>query len=509
MSDAPTPWPDGFLWGSATAAAQIEGAAHEDGKEDSIWDHFARIPGAVAGGDTPEVAVDHYHRMPADVALMKELGLQSYRFSTSWSRIKPGDRFVNHAGLDFYSRLVDELLDAGILPWLTLYHWDLPQALEKTGGWANRDTAYRFRDYASTVFDALGDRVTHWTTFNEPLCSSLIAYAAGEHAPGRREPRAALAALHHQHLAHGLAVQTLRSRSEEAGALKLGITLNLTNAVPNDPSDPADLEAARRIDGLWNRMFVEPLLLGSYPADVLDDVREYDFESLVHDGDLQTIAQPIDFLGVNHYHDDNVSGHPLPADAAPGLVPTDRPKASPFVGSEYVTFPSRRLPVTAMGWEVNPAGLRSLLVRLGREYPSPPPLYITENGAAYDDLVDADGRVRDTEREAYILSHVDAVRGAIAEGADVRGYFVWSFLDNFEWAWGYEKRFGIVRVDYETQERIVKDSGRAFARVIADARAGVRAPAPRSAAVDARDGALVDAGVGAEVGSGASSMGPQ
>jgi len=465
-------WPDGFLWGSATAAAQIEGAAHEDGKEDSIWDHFARIPNAVAGGDTPEVAVDHYHRMPADVALMKELGLQSYRFSISWARVKPGDRFVNQAGLDFYRRLVDELLDADILPWLTLYHWDLPQALEDAGGWANRDTAYRFRDYAAAVYDALGDRVSHWTTFNEPLCSSLIAYAAGEHAPGRREPRAALAALHHQHLAHGLATQTLREKAG-AAALRVGITLNLTNAVPNDQADAADREAARRIDGLWNRMFLEPLLLGSYPADVLDDLREHRFDELVQDGDLATIAQPIDFLGVNHYHDDNVSAHPLPVDAAPGLTPTDRPKSSPFVGSEYVTFPSRHLPQTAMGWEVNPDGLRTLLVRLGREYPTLPPLFITENGAAYDDTLDPDGRIRDTEREAYILSHVDAVRAAIAEGADVRGYFVWSFLDNFEWAWGYEKRFGIVRVDYETQERTVKDSGHAFARLIAETRGRV------------------------------------
>ncbi|MFF1635869.1 GH1 family beta-glucosidase [Leifsonia sp. NPDC058248] len=499
MNDSITPWPPGFLWGSATAAAQIEGAAHEDGKEDSIWDHFARIPNAIAGGDTPAVAVDHYHRMPADVALMKELGLQSYRFSTSWARIKPGDRFINHAGLDFYSRLVDELLEAGILPWLTLYHWDLPQALEDAGGWANRDTAYRFRDYADAVYDALGDRVTDWTTFNEPLCSSLIAYAGGEHAPGRREPRAALAAVHHQHLAHGLAVQSLRERSGAAASadgeprdLRIGITLNLTTAVPNDPADPADREAARRIDGLWNRMFVEPLLLGRYPADVLDDVRAFDFESLVHPGDLQTIAQPIDFLGVNHYHDDNVSGHPLPADAEPGLVPTDRPKASPFVGSEYVTFPSRHLPLTSMGWEVNPAGLRTLLVRLGEEYPTLPPLYITENGAAYDDAVDADGRVRDEEREAYILTHIGAVRDAIADGADVRGYFVWSFLDNFEWAWGYEKRFGIVRVDYESQGRIVKDSGRAFARVIAEA---------------AEADAAADAAAGAAAGAVASSMG--
>lgn len=475
-------WPDGFLWGSATAAAQIEGAAHEDGKEDSIWDAFARVPNAIAGGDTPERAVDHYHRMPEDVALMASLGLQSYRFSTSWARIVPGDRAVNPAGLDFYSRLVDELLGAGILPWLTLYHWDLPQALEEKGGWANRDTAYRFRDYAVAVYDALGDRVDHWTTFNEPLCSSLIGYAAGEHAPGRREPDAALAALHHQHLAHGLAAHAIRERATIASVgagsdsgrldrLRLGITLNLTTAVPNDPSDPVDLDAARRIDGLWNRMYLEPLLLGAYPTDVLDDLREHRFEALVHDGDLETIAQPIDFLGVNHYHDDNVSGHPLPVDAQPAVVPTDSPKSSPFVGSEFVTFPSRHLPTTAMGWEVNPDGLRALLVRLTADYPTLPPLYITENGASYDDATDPDGRILDSEREAYILAHIDAVRAAIDEGADVRGYFVWSLLDNFEWAWGYEKRFGIVSVDYDTQVRTVKESGHAFARLIADARA--------------------------------------
>ncbi|MGH1524571.1 GH1 family beta-glucosidase [Leifsonia sp. L25] len=466
-------WPTGFLWGSATAAAQIEGAAHEDGKEDSIWDAFARVPSAIAGGDSPERAIDHYHRVPQDVALMRELGLQSYRFSTSWARVKPGDREVNRAGLDFYSRLVDELLGAGILPWLTLYHWDLPQALEERGGWANRETAYRFRDYAVAVYDALGDRVSHWTTFNEPLCSSLIAYAAGEHAPGRREPRAALAALHHQHLAHGLAAAAIRDLAAEhdgrAEELRVGITLNLTNAIPDDPEDPRDLDAARRIDGLWNRMYLDPLLDGTYPADVLEDLREYRFEELVHDGDLGVIRQPIDFLGVNHYHDDNVSGRPLPADAVAAPVPTDRPKASPFVGSEFVTFPSRRLPTTAMGWEVNPNGLRDLLVRLTAEYPALPPLYITENGAAYDDVVDDDGRIRDLEREAYILDHLAAVREAIAEGADVRGYFVWSLLDNFEWAWGYAKRFGIVHVDYETLKRTVKDSGRAYARVIEEA----------------------------------------
>jgi beta-glucosidase len=236
--------------------------------------------------------------------------------------------------------------------------------------------------------------------------------------------------------------------------------------VPNDPTDPVDLEAARRIDALWNRAYLEPLLLGRYPEDFLADVAEHGFDEIVRPGDLDLIAEPIDFLGVNHYHDDNVSGHPLPPGTPPGLRPTDKPWASPFVGSEYVTFPPRDLPRTAMGWEVNPVGLRTLLVRLGREYPTLPPLYVTENGSSYDDVLSSDGAVHDPERVAYLEAHVDAVAGAIADGADVRGYFAWSLLDNFEWAWGYAKRFGIVRVDYETQERTVKDSGLAFAELI-------------------------------------------
>jgi beta-glucosidase len=467
-------WPDGFLWGAATAAAQIEGAAHEDGKRDSIWDHFARVPGAVQNGDTPERADEHYHRMPADVALMKELGIDSYRFSTSWARVKPDDGKVNAAGLDFYSRLVDELLGADILPWLTLYHWDLPQTVESQGGWANRDTAFRYLEYANAVYAALGDRVSRWTTFNEPLCSSLIGYAAGDHAPGRQEPTAALAALHHQHLGHGLVVKSLRERSEAVGrSIQLGITLNLTNAVPNDPGDPVDLDAARRVDALWNRAFLDPILCGEYPADLLRDVAGLGLSDVVLDGDLAVIAQKIDFLGVNHYHDDNVSGHPVPFDAEAEREgkPTDRPTSSSLVGSEYVTFPTRNLPRTAMGWEVNPNGLRVLLVRLGDEYENLPPLYVTENGAAYDDAVSTDGAVHDSERTAYIVDHIGAIEEAIAAGADVRGYFVWSLLDNFEWAWGYGKRFGVIRVDYDSQERTIKDSGYEYARVIAAARA--------------------------------------
>ncbi|GAA1146903.1 GH1 family beta-glucosidase [Nesterenkonia lutea] len=459
-------WPEGFIWGSATAAAQVEGASHEDGKEDSVWDAFARVPGAIARGETLRDAVRHYHRMPEDVAIMKELGLGSYRFSTSWSRVRPGDRGPNTQGLDFYSRLVDELLEAGILPWLTLYHWDLPQALEERGGWANRDTAHRFVEYAEDVYSVLGDRVEHWTTFNEPFCSSLLGYAAGVHAPGRQEPRAAVAAVHHQHLAHGLATQALRSR----GAQQLGITLNLSNAIPRDPTDPVDLDAARRFDSLQNRIFLDPILRGSYPEDSLTDLDQFGVRDIIRPGDLDVISAPIDFLGVNHYHDDLISGYPDHEGGDGHSGGAARPTSSCWIGSEDISFPSRGLPRTGMNWEVNPDGLRKLLVRLGEEYSTLPPLFVTENGAAFDDIVSDDGAVHDAERTQYILDHIAAVGAAIDQGADVRGYFVWSLLDNFEWSWGYGKRFGIVRVDYESFERTVKDSGLAYAKLISQAR---------------------------------------
>ena len=464
-------FPPTFIWGSATAAAQVEGAAHEDGKEDSIWDAFARVPGAIANGEHLEVAVDHYHRYASDVAIMKKLGLDSYRFSTSWARVVPGDREPNPAGLDFYSRLVDELLDAGILPWLTLYHWDLPQALEEKGGWANRDTALRFADYAETVYGALGDRVKNWTTFNEPFCSSLLGYASGVHAPGVQDPAAAVAAIHHQHLGHGLAVNRLR----ELGAEQIGITLNLSNAIPLDPNDPVDLEAARRFDVLQNRVFLDPIVTGAYPDDALADLEQFGLRDLILPGDMEVIGTPIDFLGVNHYHDDQVSGHPDDSGTDGHSGATERDIASCWIGSEYITFPSRGLPRTAMNWEVNPSGLHTLLVRLGREYPNLPPLFVTENGSAYEDVLTPDGHVHDAERTQYIVDHVQAVSDAIADGADVRGYFVWSLLDNFEWSWGYDKRFGIVRVDYDSQERTVKDSGLAYAAILADAKTGILA----------------------------------
>lgn len=461
-------FPKDFLFGAATAAFQIEGAAFEDGRTASIWDAFCRVPGAVINGDDGDVACDHYHRYRDDVALMKELGLQSYRFSTSWSRVRPDSGAVNPKGVDFYSRLVDELLEAGIVPWLTLYHWDMPQALEERGGWTTRDTVERFVEYAMTMHDALGDRVQSWTTLNEPWCSSFLSYTAGAHAPGRQSVRDGLLASHHLLLAHGRVVEELRRRDT---SLRLGVTLNLTVADPVDPADPADVDAARRIDGQFNRWFLDPLRRAAYPDDVVADIRTVDaeaiaaFEHAIRSGDLETIAAPIDFLGVNYYHGEHVSGHPAAVPPVGGEAPTDRPIRSPFPSHEGIHWHDRGLPRTNMGWEVQPDGLTRLLERVAADCPDLP-LYVTENGASYDDVV-VDGEVDDPERTEFVRGHVAAVLDAIDRGVDVRGYFYWSLFDNFEWAWGYAKRFGIVRVDYDTQERIVKRSGREYAQVIA------------------------------------------
>ena len=465
-ASTPRPFPADFLFGAATAAYQIEGAAHEDGRTDSIWDAFSRVPGAVVGGDSGDVACDHYHRYRDDVALMASLGLQTYRFSTSWARVCPDGGAVNPAGLDFYSRLVDELLGRGITPWLTLYHWDLPQALEEKGGWPNRDTAYRFLDYATAVHDALGDRVSSWTTLNEPWCASFLSYIGGEHAPGRQEPAAGLAAAHHLLLGHGLVVRELRERDPQ---LALGITLNLTVADPVDPADAGDRDAARRIDGQFNRFFLDPIFRGAYPVDVLEDVAGNGFEAVVEPGDLAIISSPIDLLGVNYYHGELVGARPPAGATMSTEAPSERPKRSPFPAAEGVHWHLRDLPVTAMNWEVQPEGLTRLLRRIHDEYTAPAgvELAVTENGAAYDDLVGPDGVVHDRERTAFLEAHLGAILDAIEDGVPVRGYFYWSLMDNFEWAWGYDKRFGIVRVDYDTQERTLKDSAIAYRRIIA------------------------------------------
>jgi beta-glucosidase len=466
--DSELTFPDGFWWGAATASYQIEGAVAEDGRTPSIWDTFARVPGAVANGDTGELACDHYHRMPEDVALLGSLGLDAYRFSVAWPRVRPDGGAVNRKGLDFYSRLVDELHAHGIKPWLTLYHWDLPQALEDAGGWTNRDTAYRFAEYAATVHDALGDRVQVWTTLNEPWCSAFQGYTGGQHAPGRQDGAAGLVAAHHLLLAHGLAVEELRRARP---TLDLGITLNLTVADPLDPEDELDRDAARRIDALHNRVFLDPLLRGHYPRDLLVDTehltwQEEPWRAVIQDGDLRLIHAPLDVLGVNYYKGDVVSGRAQPHVTGYDGRHSERPTVTPFVGCEDVAFPSRGLPRTDMGWEVQPEGLTRLLTRVATEY-DPPPMFITENGAAYPDRRGADGRVEDPDRVAYIDGHLRAVHAAIERGADVRGFFQWSLLDNFEWAYGYAKRFGIVYVDYATQERVPKSSARFLAAVAA------------------------------------------
>ncbi|MFG2334138.1 GH1 family beta-glucosidase [Streptomyces sp. NPDC048604] len=456
-------FPPGFLWGAATAAYQIEGAARADGRTPSIWDTFSHTPGKVFEGHTGDVAVDHYHRYRDDVRLMSELGLSAYRFSVSWSRVQPTGRGpAVQKGLDFYRRLVDELLAAGIEPALTLYHWDLPQELEDAGGWPERATAERFAEYAALLAGALGDRVERWTTLNEPWCSAFLGYGSGVHAPGRTDPVAALRAAHHLNLGHGLAVQALRAGLPSGG--ELAVSLNLHEVRPLTGS-VADREAARRIDTVGNGVWLGPMLDGGYPPELLADTAHLTDWSFVRDGDEAAIGQQLDWLGVNYYTPTVVSavaeGEAKPQDDGHGDS-----EHSPWPGADAVAFhrvPGER---TAMGWGVDPSGLYDLLTRVSARYPGLP-LVVSENGAAYEDEVGPDGSVDDPERIAYVRGHLEAVHRAMADGADVRGYFLWSLLDNFEWAYGYAKRFGAVRVDYETLERTPKASARWYARVAA------------------------------------------
>ncbi|WP_377272330.1 GH1 family beta-glucosidase [Peterkaempfera sp. SMS 1(5)a] len=448
--------PADFLWGVATSSYQIEGAVQEDGRTPSIWDTFCRVPGAVVDGDNGDIACDHYHRMPEDVAMIADLGVDAYRFSVAWPRVQPGGRGpANARGLAFYDRLVDQLLDKGVLPWITLYHWDLPQELEDAGGWPERDTAHRFADYSELVMDALGDRVRHWTTLNEPWCSAMLGYDQGHHAPGRKHFPDAMKAVHHLLLGHGLAAQRLRAAAPQP--IQLGITLNMGNSYPAS-DHPADVDAARRADGLGARIYLDPLVHGRYPADVVADLARRGAELPVQDGDLEAIATPLDLLGVNYYSSHVFSGLPEDGEAAPAAD-----------GEPFSRLVKQDLPVTAMGWDIIPRGLTDLLTRLGRDYPGLP-LYITENGAAFDDTADADGSVQDDDRTAYFADHIRAVAAARTAGADVRGYFAWSLMDNFEWAFGYDKRFGLVRVDYDTQRRTPKQSALWFRDTIRESR---------------------------------------
>jgi beta-glucosidase len=437
--------PPGFEMGVAMASYQIEGAVHEDGRGASIWDTFSHTPEKVARGENGDVACDHYHRYREDIALMADLGVDAYRLSVAWPRIQPdGGGPVNQAGVDFYSRLVDELLGVGITPLVTLYHWDLPQTLEDAGGWRNRDTAQRFADYAVAVQDHLGDRVKRWITLNEPYCSSVLGYGTGRHAPGVKDAGAALAAAHHLLLGHGLAVTAMRQADADAS---YGITLNLEPVVPLSAS-AEDRAAAERSLLLSNLLFTEPVLRGRYPEQARDLWSAACDFSFLREGDLEVTSTPIDFLGVNYYFPARVRAVPY-AESDPGVRPIDD------IAAESPVLPGDD--VTEMGWPIDADGLRRLLLWLHETYPGLPPIYITENGRASDDHVRA-GEVHDADRIAYLDSHLRAVARAADAGVDVQGYYHWSLLDNFEWSEGLAKRFGLVHVDYETLVRTPKAS---------------------------------------------------
>jgi beta-glucosidase len=428
-------FPEGFRWGVATAAYQVEGAVHEDGRGPSTWDVFAHTPGRVRDGHTGDVACDHYHRWPEDVGLMKDLGVNSYRFSIAWPRVQPsGSGAANPQGLDFYDRLVDALLAAGIDPAVTLYHWDLPQPLEDAGGWMNRDTAYRFAEFAYRAADRLADRVGMWITLNEPVVVTAYGYAFGVYAPGRTLMLDALPTAHHQLLGHGLAVTALRSR----GARRVGLANHYSPAWPADPSSGADRDAALAFDGFMNRMFTDPVLTGAYPD--LAALGGPGLAPYVHDLDMSVIASPIDFLGVNYYQPTRLKAPP-----ADGPLPFDMVDITEH-------------PVTGMGWPIVPDAFLALLRTLRARYANLPPLYITENGCSFPDEVAPDGTVDDTARIEFLDAHIAAMRTAVDDGIDIRGYYAWSLLDNFEWAEGYHPRFGLVHVDYETQKRTPKKS---------------------------------------------------
>ena len=448
MVSAPSlvPFPPDFLWGVATSAPQIEGAADERGV--SNWDFFAATPGKVHGGDNLLVACDHVHRYREDVALMRDLGVNAYRFSIAWPRVEPGATGTFSAeGLGFYDRLVDELVGAGIDPVATLYHWDLPVELDRIGGWTNRDLASRFVDYALAVHDRIGDRVTMWATHNEPWCTAFLGYAAGVFAPGETDGAAGIAAVHHLLLSHGLAVQALR----DAGAEQLGIVINTMPVHAQPGGGPALDDAVRRVDGLFTRVWLDPLLTGTYPDDVREDVAPW-LDDVVRAGDLDVISTPMDWLGVNYYHDDFYEA------AEPGVDDGASQPGWPWVNVTGARYAPAGDDATDIGWPITPDGLRAHLVRLRADYPHLPPVHITENGAAYDDPMAADGTIDDARRVAYLAAHIRAIAAARAEGVDVRGYFAWSLMDNFEWAEGYAMRFGLVHVDFETLVRTPRRS---------------------------------------------------
>ncbi|WP_410567473.1 GH1 family beta-glucosidase [Amycolatopsis sp. cmx-4-61] len=438
--------PAEFLWGAATAAYQVEGAVDVDGRLPSIWDDFCRVPGAIDNGDTGDVVCDHYRRWPEDLAIMKQLGLDAYRFSVAWPRVIPTGRGeVNPRGLDHYDRFVDALCEAGIRPFVTLYHWDLPSALQATGGWPERDTAYAYAEYAAVVAARLGDRVRDWSTINEPLCAAWLGYLEGRFAPGVKDLKQAVAASHHLLLAHGLGVEAVRAHA--ARPASIGLVCNLSGIEAASDRDE-DVAAARRMDGHVNRWWLDPANGRGYPADMLE---VYGVEPPVLGNDLDVIAAHTDYHGLNYYFRQ--------------IVEDDPTGPAPFARQ----VPAEGAGTTAMGWEIHGPGLADLIHRLHDDYGAEA-IYITENGAAFDDKVAEDGSVQDDDRIAYFEEHLTAVASAAEAGAPVKGYFAWSLLDNFEWDNGLNKRFGLVRVDYGTQLRTVKASGRFYADLIAEHR---------------------------------------
>jgi beta-glucosidase len=440
-------FPEGFLWGAATSAYQVEGAVREDGRGESIWDRFCRVPGAVVGGDTGDTACDHYHRWQSDVENMRDLGLKAYRFSVAWPRLFPGGRGkLNRKGLDFYQGLVEALLAAGIEPVLTLYHWDLPQGLQDHGGWTNRDTASWFADYAACLFAALGDRVQKWVTINEPWVAAFLGYAEGVHAPGIRSFPAAVQASHVLLLAHAKAVQACRQVG--SAQARIGITLDMQTVYPLTDG-ASDEDAARVADGHRNRWFLQPVLAGSYPSDMMELYAAKNAAPRAEQADMELLAaNRSDFLGVNYYF--------------PQRVIASQEHA--VLGFETRVPPE--CAKTAMGWEIHPRGLYDLLIRLKRDWGNPA-MMITENGAAFADEQVKGGQVADVDRIDYVRSHLGEARRAIADGARLEGYFLWSLMDNFEWAYGYTKRFGITHVDFRTQARTWKKSASWYQGVIA------------------------------------------
>ncbi|MEX1037549.1 MAG: GH1 family beta-glucosidase [Acidimicrobiia bacterium] len=439
-------FPYGFLWGAATAAYQIEGAAHEGGRGLSIWDTFSHTEGKTLNGDTGDVAADHYNRFEEDVDILSELGVDAYRFSIAWSRILPeGTGAVNDDGVAFYRRLCESLQSAGITPVATLYHWDLPQALQDRGGWANRQSVDWFTNYAGIVYESLADVIPHIATFNEPWCTAFLGHSSGEHAPGTQDPGISYLVAHHLMLAHHAAVKRIRSL-DPSQASSLSVVLNVIPAAAVSDS-PRDLDVADSVDAVQNRLFLDAVFSGAYPEKVLDYHERFGVADVIDVDELASSVQTIDELGVNYYNINHFEFE----EASPGMA------AWPGVAGAVLARPPGKL--TEMGWGVEPAGLTATLKRVHDDY-GPIPMMVTENGAAYPDVVTADGSVHDTDRVDYLKTHIQAVSDAIDSGVDVTGYFVWSLLDNFEWGWGYSKRFGIVRVDYESLSRTVKDSGR-------------------------------------------------